>query len=86
MAKVPTDLIGGYLSTVAAHEDYEAVLNCGAEIMGAVVVSKDLEGNLSVEQTDQAASIKSADGYVSGRIHANPEELARQHKEAEAGA
>ena len=53
MAKEPTDvLIGGYLSTEAAHEDYEAVLNCGAEIMGAVVVSKDLEGNLSVEQTD----------------------------------
>jgi arylsulfatase len=53
MAKEPTDvLIGGYLSTDAAHQDYEAVLNCGAEIMGAVVVSKDLEGNLSVEQTD----------------------------------
>jgi uncharacterized membrane protein len=53
VAKDATDvLIGGYLSTEAAHEDYEAVLNCGAEIMGAVVVSKDLEGNLSVEQTD----------------------------------
>ena len=53
MTKEPTDvLIGGYLSTEAAHDDYEAVLNCGAEIMGAVVVSKDLEGNLSVEQTD----------------------------------
>ena len=53
MAKEPTDvLIGGYMSAKAAHEDYEAVLNCGAEIMGAVVVSKDLEGNMSVEQTD----------------------------------
>jgi uncharacterized membrane protein len=53
MAKDPTDvLIGGYLSAEAANEDYEAVLNCGAELMGAVVVSKDLEGNLSVEQTD----------------------------------
>ncbi len=53
MANEPTDvLIGGYLSADAAKEDYEAVLNCGAEIMGAVVVSKDLEGNLSVEQTD----------------------------------
>ena len=53
MANETTDvLIGGYLSTDAAHEDYEAVLDCGAEIMGAVVVSKDLEGNLSVEQTD----------------------------------
>jgi len=53
MAKEPTNvLIGGYLATEAAHEDYEAVRTCGAEIMGAVVVSKDLEGNLSVEQTD----------------------------------
>ena len=45
-------LIGGYLSTEAAHEDYEAVLGCGARLWGAVVVSKDLEGNVSVEQTD----------------------------------
>jgi uncharacterized membrane protein len=45
-------LIGGYLSTDAAHEDYDAVLNCGARLWGAVVVSKDLEGDLSVEQTD----------------------------------
>ena len=53
MAKEPTDvLIGGYLSADAARDDYEAVLSCGAEIMGAVVVTKDLEGNLSVEQTD----------------------------------
>jgi uncharacterized membrane protein len=53
MSKEPTDvLIGGYLSTEAAHDDYEAVLNSGAEIMGAVVVSKDMEGNVSVEQSD----------------------------------
>ena len=45
-------LIGGYLSADAAHEDYEAVLACGGYLHGAVVVSKDLEGNLSVEQTD----------------------------------
>ena len=45
-------LIGGYLSSEAAHEDYESVLHCGAPLEGAVVVSKDLEGNLSVEQTD----------------------------------
>jgi arylsulfatase len=45
-------LIGGYLSRDAAEEDYNAVLNCGAHLQGAVVVSKDLEGNLSVEQTD----------------------------------
>ena len=34
------------------HEDYEAVLGCGGYLHGAVVVSKDLEGKLSVEQTD----------------------------------
>lgn len=45
-------LIGGYLSTDAAQEDYEAVLNCGERLWGAVVVSKDLEGNVSVEQSD----------------------------------
>jgi uncharacterized membrane protein len=45
-------LIGGYLSADAAKEDYEAVLQCGARLWGAVVVSKDLEGELSVEQTD----------------------------------
>ncbi len=47
-------LIGGYLSTDAAHEDYEAVRTCGAHLWGAVVVSKDLEGKVSLEQTDHA--------------------------------
>ena len=45
-------IIGGYLSKEAAEEDYNAVLDCGGHLQGAVVVSKDLEGNLSVEQTD----------------------------------
>jgi len=45
-------LIGGYLSKDAAQEDYEAVLASGGYLHGAVVISKDLEGNLSVEQTD----------------------------------
>ena len=53
MAEEATDvLIGGYLSTDAAHEDYEAVQTSGAHLLGAVVVSKDLEGNVSVDQTD----------------------------------
>ncbi len=47
-------LIGGYLSTDAAHEDYQAVLNCGARLWGAVVIDKDLEGELSVEESDHA--------------------------------
>jgi uncharacterized membrane protein len=45
-------LIGGYLSKDAAEKDYNAVLECGGDLQGAVIVSKDLEGNLSVEQTD----------------------------------
>jgi len=45
-------LIAGYLSRDAAMDDYESVLACGARLWGAVVVSKDLEGELSVEQTD----------------------------------
>ena len=45
-------LIGGYMSKDAAGQDYEAVLGCGGYLHGAVVVSKDLEGNVSVEQTD----------------------------------
>lgn len=49
-------MIGGYLSAEAAHEDYDAVLSCGAHLLGAVVISKDLEGNLSVDETDHAVA------------------------------
>ena len=45
-------LIGGYLSKDAALEDYESVLDCGGYLHGAVVVTKDLEGELEVQQTD----------------------------------
>ena len=45
-------LIGGYLSKDAAQDDYEAVLASGGYLHGAVVISKDLKGDLSVEQTD----------------------------------
>ena len=47
-------LIGGYLSSEAAHQDYESVLGCGARLWGVVVIDKDLEGNLSVEESDHA--------------------------------
>jgi len=49
-------LIGGYMSKDAAQEDYEAVLASGGYLHGAVVVSKDLKGNLSVEQTVPSGS------------------------------
>jgi len=45
-------LIGGYLSKDAADDDYEAVLGGGGYLHGAVVVSKDLKGHLTVEQSD----------------------------------
>jgi uncharacterized membrane protein len=63
-------LIGGYMSKDAAQEDYEAVLACGGYLHGAVVVSKDLEGSLSVEQTDhmvrEGAAGLGAVGFVVG--------------------
>jgi uncharacterized membrane protein len=63
-------LIGGYLSKAAADQDYEAVLGCGGYLHGAVVVTKDLKGNLSVEQTDhmvrEGAEGLGAVGFVVG--------------------
>lgn len=63
-------LIGGYMSADAAKEDYEAVLQCGARLWGAVVVSKGLDGELSVEESDHmveegAAGLASV-GFVVG--------------------
>ena len=45
-------LIGGYMSKDAAEEDYHAVLDCGGELQGMALIAKDLEGELSVVQTD----------------------------------
>ncbi|HEY5248283.1 MAG TPA: DUF1269 domain-containing protein [Dermatophilaceae bacterium] len=45
-------LIGGYLSRDAAMQDYESVLACGGYLHGAVVVTKSLQGELEVQQTD----------------------------------
>ena len=56
-------LIGGYLSKDAAHDDYEAALASGGYLHGAVVVSKDLEGELSVEQTDHMVR-EGAEGWA----------------------
>jgi uncharacterized membrane protein len=63
-------LIAGYMSHDAALEDYESVLACGARLWGAVVVSKDLEGDLSIEQTDHMVEESAAGlggvGFVVG--------------------
>jgi arylsulfatase len=45
-------LMAGYLSKDAALDDYQAVLSSGALVHGAVVVTKDMKGEMSVEQTD----------------------------------
>ena len=45
-------LIGGYLSKEAAEEDYNAVLDCGGGLQGMALVARDLEGELSVVETD----------------------------------
>ena len=39
-------LMGGYLSKDAAREDFDAVQACGADLIGLVVVSKDLDGTV----------------------------------------
>lgn len=45
-------LMAGYLSKEAALDDFAAVERSGAYTHGIVVVSKDLEGDLSIEQHD----------------------------------
>ena len=47
-------LMGGYLSKEAATDDFNAVEATGAATHGIVVVSKDLEGNLTIELEDHA--------------------------------
>ena len=52
MSDVTNVMIGGYLVKESAVLDYEAVINSGAKIDGAVLVTRDLEGKVSVEMTD----------------------------------
>jgi len=63
-------LIAGYLSRDAALEDYRSVLACGARLWGAVVVSKGLDGEVSIEQkehmVEEAAGGLAGVGFVVG--------------------
>ncbi len=63
-------LIAGYLSRDAAHDDFESVRHSGGYVHAATVVSRDLEGNLSAEQTDHmvraGARGLAAVGFVMG--------------------
>ena len=65
-------LIAGYLSRDAAHEDFESVQRSGGYLHGATVIGKDLEGNLSAEQTDhlvrQSAKGMGTAGFLLGLV------------------
>jgi uncharacterized membrane protein len=52
MSQVTNVMIGGYLVKESALLDYEAVLKCGAEFEGVVIITRDLEGKMTVEMTD----------------------------------
>ena len=56
MSHEPTDvLIGAYFNTEPAKLDYQAVIDAGVRIEGAVCVSRDHAGELHVEETDHLA-------------------------------
>ncbi len=63
-------MIAGYMTKEPALSDYEAVLKSGAAIEGVVCVSRDLEGNTSIEETDHlkkgGAKALGAAGFVVG--------------------
>ncbi len=69
MSSEPTDvMIGAYLDAASAKADYQAVIDSGAKIEGAVRVSRDHVGKLAVEETDHMAkkgAPSSADEVVS---------------------
>lgn len=71
MGKETVDvLMGGYLSKTAADEDFQAVQACGAPLHGVIVVAKDLDGTMSIEQHDhlvkEGAAAVGAAGFVVG--------------------
>ena len=47
-------LMAGYLSKDAALEDFNAVKATGADLIGLVILDKDLEGNVSIDVEDHA--------------------------------
>ncbi len=63
-------LMGGYLSKDAAQEDFEAVQAAGAPLHGVIVVNKDLDGTMHIEQHDhivkEGAEAVGAAGFIVG--------------------
>lgn len=56
MSHEPTDvMIAAYMTTEPAKLDYQAVIDAGAKLEGAVCVSRDHAGDLHVEETDHMA-------------------------------
>lgn len=56
MSHEPTDvMIAAYFDTEPAKLDYQAVIDAGVHIEGAVCVSRDHAGDLHVEETDHMA-------------------------------
>ncbi len=43
-------LMAGYLSKDAALDDFNAVQASGADLIGLVIIDKDLEGNVSIDR------------------------------------
>ncbi|MFN8377238.1 MAG: DUF1269 domain-containing protein [Anaerolineae bacterium] len=63
-------LIGGYLTPQPATADYEDLLKSGATINGAVCITRDLEGKMSIVETDhmkaKGAKVLGGVGFVVG--------------------
>jgi arylsulfatase len=71
MSEKATDvMVAGYLTKDGALLDYEALLNSSAKIDGAVCITRDLQGNTTVEQTDHmakgGAKVLGGAGFVIG--------------------
>ena len=71
MSEKATDvMIAGYLTKDGAQLDYDALVDSGAKIDGAVCITRDLQGNTTVEQTDHmakgGAKVLGGAGFVIG--------------------
>ncbi len=47
-------LMAGYLSKDAAQEDHDAVKATGTDLIGLIIIDKDLAGNVSIDEEDHA--------------------------------
>lgn len=63
-------MIAGYLNREPALLDYQSVLDSGTKYEGVVCITRDLEGNTSIEETDHmkrgGAKALGAAGFVVG--------------------